>query len=172
MRSALQRMGTADRMRRPWRGSRTSDQDADSPTEPGMAEKLALGLATCVWPHERSKLMRTTIRSRCSIRAGRMGCRSCRQPIFVWLACWRGPRESLMTSLASSAQSLRGTVEKAAINAVMAGCRPGIPGCLVHDQSRAASGFSMHGLLCTLWFAGPVVIVNGPITKRIGMNPG
>ena len=30
--------------------------------------------------------------------------------------------------------------------------------------------FSMHGLLCTLWFAGPVVIVNGPITKRIGMN--
>ena len=28
----------------------------------------------------------------------------------------------------------------------------------------------MHGLLATLWFSGPVLIVNGPITKRIGMN--
>ena len=28
----------------------------------------------------------------------------------------------------------------------------------------------MHGLLATLWFSGPVVIVNGPIAKRIGMN--
>ena len=30
----------------------------------------------------------------------------------------------------------------------------------------------MHGLLATLWFSGPVLIVNGPITKRIGMNWG
>jgi hypothetical protein len=28
----------------------------------------------------------------------------------------------------------------------------------------------MHGLLATTWFSGPIVIVNGPITKRIGMN--
>ena len=30
----------------------------------------------------------------------------------------------------------------------------------------------MHGLLCTTWFTGPVVIVNGPITTEIGMNSG
>lgn len=30
--------------------------------------------------------------------------------------------------------------------------------------------FSMHGLLATLWFSGPVVIVNGPVTRRIAMN--
>ena len=30
----------------------------------------------------------------------------------------------------------------------------------------------MHGLLATLWFSGPVIIVNGPIAKRIGMNSG
>lgn len=32
--------------------------------------------------------------------------------------------------------------------------------------------FCMHGLLATTWFSGPVVIVNGPIAKRIGMNSG
>ena len=30
----------------------------------------------------------------------------------------------------------------------------------------------MHGLLCTTYFSAPVVIVNGPITGRIGMNSG
>ena len=31
---------------------------------------------------------------------------------------------------------------------------------------------ALHGVLCTLNFAGPVIIVNGPITKAIGMNWG
>ena len=63
------------------------------------------------------------------------------------------------------------TVEKAAINAVMAGCRPEyFPVVLSTIEAALRPEFSMHGLLCTLWFAGPVVIVNGPITKRIGMN--
>ena len=30
--------------------------------------------------------------------------------------------------------------------------------------------FSMHGLLCTLNSAGPLVVVNGPVARRIGMN--
>ena len=29
--------------------------------------------------------------------------------------------------------------------------------------------FNIHGLLCTLWFSGPVLIVNGPIRNEIGM---
>jgi len=32
--------------------------------------------------------------------------------------------------------------------------------------------FGMHGLLCTTMFAGPVVIVNGPVARRIGINSG
>src|SRR6202022_1043581 len=32
--------------------------------------------------------------------------------------------------------------------------------------------FNMHGLLATTHFASPVVVVNGPIPKRIGMNSG
>lgn len=63
------------------------------------------------------------------------------------------------------------TVEKVAINAVMAGCRPEhLPVVLTALEAALEEKFSMHGLLCTLHFSGPVVIVNGPITRRIGMN--
>ena len=65
------------------------------------------------------------------------------------------------------------TVEKAAVNAVMAGCRPEyFPVVLAVIETALDPKFSMHGLLATLWFAGPVVIINGPIAKRIGMNSG
>lgn len=63
------------------------------------------------------------------------------------------------------------TIEKAAINAVLAGCRPEyFPVVLATLEAALKPEFSMHGLLATLWFSGPVVIVNGPIAKRIGMN--
>ena len=63
------------------------------------------------------------------------------------------------------------TVEKAAINAVMAGCRPEyFPVVLAVIEAALKPEFSMHGLLATLWFSGPVIIVNGPVSKRIGMN--
>lgn len=65
------------------------------------------------------------------------------------------------------------TVEKVAINAVMAGCKPEyMPVVLATLEAALMPNFAMHGLLCTLYFSGPVVIVNGPITKRIGMNCG
>lgn len=65
------------------------------------------------------------------------------------------------------------TVEKAAINAVMAGCRPEyFPVVLATIEAALRPEFSMHGLLATLWFAGPVVMVNGPVTRRIAMNCG
>ncbi len=65
------------------------------------------------------------------------------------------------------------TVEKAAANAVMAGCRPEyFPVVLAVIEAALEPQFSMHGLLATLWFSGPVIIVNGPLAKRIGMNSG
>ena len=63
------------------------------------------------------------------------------------------------------------TVEKVAINAVMAGCRPDyFPVVLTVIEAALMPAFAMHGLLCTLHFSGPVVLVNGPVAKRIGMN--
>jgi hypothetical protein len=65
------------------------------------------------------------------------------------------------------------TVEKVAINAVMAGCRPEyLPVVLAAVQAACTDRFNMHGLLCTTYFSGPVIVVNGPIAQRIGMNSG
>lgn len=65
------------------------------------------------------------------------------------------------------------TVEKVAINAVMAGCRPEyMPVVLAALEGALDPLFSMHGLLCTTWFSGPALIVNGPISKQIGLNSG
>ena len=65
------------------------------------------------------------------------------------------------------------TVEKVAINAVLAGCKPEyMPVVLAAVEAALIDEFGMHGLLCTTMFAGPVVIVNGPITRRIGINSG
>jgi hypothetical protein len=65
------------------------------------------------------------------------------------------------------------TVEKVAINAVMAGCKPEyMPVVLAAVEAALVDEFGMHGVLCTTMFAGPVVIVNGPVAKAVGMNSG
>lgn len=65
------------------------------------------------------------------------------------------------------------TVEKVAINAVMAGCKPEyLPVVLAAVEAALEPKFAMHGVLCTTHFVGPIVMVNGPIAKRIGMNSG
>jgi hypothetical protein len=63
------------------------------------------------------------------------------------------------------------TVEKVAINAVMAGCKPEyLPVVLAAVEAVLEEPFSMHGVLATTMFVGPMVIVNGPIRRSIGMN--
>ena len=65
------------------------------------------------------------------------------------------------------------TVEKVAINAVMAGCRPEyLPVVLAAVEAVLEPEFSMHGVLCTTDFAGPILILNGPIIRRIAANSG
>jgi hypothetical protein len=65
------------------------------------------------------------------------------------------------------------TVEKVAINAVMAGCRPEyLPVVLAAVEAACTDEFNIHGLLATTWFSGPLVVVNGPIARAIGMNSG
>ncbi|HEB91462.1 MAG TPA: thioredoxin [Deltaproteobacteria bacterium] len=65
------------------------------------------------------------------------------------------------------------TVEKVAINAVMAGCRPEyLPVVLAAVEAACTDAFNIHGLLATTMSAGPVLVVNGPIRRRIGMNSG
>lgn len=65
------------------------------------------------------------------------------------------------------------TVEKVAINAVLAGCKPEyLPVVIAAVEAACTDEFNAHGLLCTTWFSGPLVLVNGPIGRAIGMNSG
>lgn len=65
------------------------------------------------------------------------------------------------------------TVEKVAINAVMAGCRPEyLPWVLTAIEAICTDEFNIHGVLATTMPVGPVIIANGPGTRAIGMNGG
>ena len=65
------------------------------------------------------------------------------------------------------------TVEKAAIAAVMAGAKAEyFPTILAVVEAALDPAFAMHGLLCTTYFSGPVVVVSGPGARSIGMNAG
>ncbi len=65
------------------------------------------------------------------------------------------------------------TVEKVAINAVMAGCRPEyMPVVLAALEAALVPEFTLHGVLCTTCFSSPIIVVNGPISREIGMNSG
>jgi hypothetical protein len=65
------------------------------------------------------------------------------------------------------------TVEKVAINAVMAGCKPEyLPVLLAALEAALEPLFTLHGVLATTYFSSPIIIVNGPVAQRIGMNSG
>jgi len=65
------------------------------------------------------------------------------------------------------------TVEKVAINAVAAGCRPEyLPVVLAAVEAACTDEFNIHGLLATTMPSSPVIVVNGPIRRAIGMNSG
>ena len=63
------------------------------------------------------------------------------------------------------------TLEKVAVNAVMAGCRPEhFPVVLAAVRAIMKPEFNVAGCQATTGGAAPVVIVNGPIAKELGIN--
>lgn len=65
------------------------------------------------------------------------------------------------------------TVEKIAINAVMAGCRPEyLPVVIAATEAACTDEFNLHGVLATTYFVAPVIVVNGPIRHEIDLNCG
>jgi hypothetical protein len=65
------------------------------------------------------------------------------------------------------------SVEKVAINAVMAGCKPEhLPVVLAAVEAVCTDEFNMHGVIATTMGVAPVLIVNGPIRRALGMNSG
>ncbi|MGH9117100.1 MAG: thioredoxin family protein [Acidimicrobiales bacterium] len=65
------------------------------------------------------------------------------------------------------------TVEKVAVNAVIAGCRPEhLPVVIAALAAACTDEFNLHGVLATTMPVGPVLVVNGPIRSAAGMNSG
>ena len=65
------------------------------------------------------------------------------------------------------------TVEKLAINAVMAGCRPEyFPVLLTAVEAVAEPAFNLDAVQATTHPVTPLLIVNGPIAREIGLNAG
>ena len=63
------------------------------------------------------------------------------------------------------------TVEKVAVNAVMAGCRPEyLPVVIACLEAVCTDAFNIHGVMATTMGASPVIVVNGPVRERLGMN--
>jgi len=67
----------------------------------------------------------------------------------------------------------RATVEKIAVNAVMAGCRPEyLPVVIAAVDAVCDEKFDLHGVSATTNAPAPLVIINGPIRQRLDVNCG
>ena len=65
------------------------------------------------------------------------------------------------------------TVEKVAANAVMAGCRPEyFPVVLAAVQAILDPAFNLRGVQTTDENVAPLLVVNGPAARRLGINAG
>ncbi|MFH1485012.1 MAG: hypothetical protein ABIH46_02990 [Chloroflexota bacterium] len=67
----------------------------------------------------------------------------------------------------------KATVEKIAINAVMAGCLPGyVPVIIAALEAMCEPDFNLNGIQATTNPVAPATIVNGPIRKKLDINCG
>ncbi len=67
----------------------------------------------------------------------------------------------------------RATIERIAVNAVMAGCRPEyMPVVVAAVEALCDPAFGLEGVSGTTDAVAPLVIVNGPVRAAIGLNCG
>jgi hypothetical protein len=82
----------------------------------------------------------------------------------------RGPRDVVAVLPPRQGEA---TVERIAVNAVMAGCRPDyFPVILAAIEALADPLFNLDSVQATTHPVAPLLVVNGPIAAEIGINPG
>ncbi|HOG47233.1 MAG TPA: hypothetical protein PLB78_11405, partial [Anaerolineae bacterium] len=70
-------------------------------------------------------------------------------------------------------QGGQATVEKIAINAVMAGCRPEyLPVLIAAVEAMTSEGFDLFGVQATTHPCAMLTLINGPIAKKLDINSG
>ena len=63
------------------------------------------------------------------------------------------------------------TIERIAINAVMAGCKPEyLPVVIAAVEAVTEEAFNLHGVQVTTADSTPLLIINGPIRKQLDIN--
>jgi len=81
------------------------------------------------------------------------------------------PRDGLVGLVAPKLG--RATVEKVAINAVMAGCRPEyMPAVIAAVEAICDPAFALVGISGTTDAVAPLLILNGPIRSKLDVNSG
>jgi hypothetical protein len=81
------------------------------------------------------------------------------------------PGDALIALVAP--QHGRATVEKIAINAVMAGCRPEyLPAVIAAVEAICDPAFALEGVSGTTDAVAPLLIVNGPVRAELDVNCG
>src|SRR5207244_3652277 len=94
-----------------------------------------------------------------------------RERVETMLTATRRVRDELLGEMPPNYG--RVTVEKAAVNAVMAGCRPEyLPVVLAAAECACEPAFNLHGVSTSTHFSTPLILVNGPVRTRIGLNSG
>jgi len=94
-----------------------------------------------------------------------------RERVERMLAATRRSRDDLVARVPPNYG--RGTVEKLAVNAVMAGCRPDyFPVVLATVEAACDPAFNLHGQSGTTNATSPLVILNGPVRTRLEVNCG
>ena len=82
--------------------------------------------------------------------------------------CKRSPQEEIAVLPPKMGSA---TVEKIAINAVMAGCLPEyMPVIITAVEAVADDKFKLLGVQATTHSCGVLIVVNGPIIKKLGIN--
>ncbi|MGH7391360.1 MAG: hypothetical protein ACREM3_18160 [Candidatus Rokuibacteriota bacterium] len=67
----------------------------------------------------------------------------------------------------------RATVEKIAVNAVMAGCRPEyLPVVIAAVEAVCDEAFDLHGVSATTNSPSPLLVLNGPVRAALDVNCG
>jgi hypothetical protein len=146
----------------------------------GLTQGLAANACPATEPYARSTPRledpdtEDQLRARCSkrTRAGPTTCPSCCPPRRAWPRCWPAPAASPDEVVGRMQPTPnRGlweyTVEKVAVNAVMAGARPEYFPVIL---ALASTGITARG--STSSSASVMTVVNGPIRHQIGMNCG
>ena len=87
------------------------------------------------------------------------------------LAHAKRPRDEVIATIAPRYGAA--TVERIAINAVMAGCKPEyLPVLIAAAQAVATKAFHLQAIQATTNPAAVWLVVNGPIAQRLGVNSG